>query len=133
VLLSAIKESDIDVASWITRVEQPLFGSSIAQEGNPNEPLHGEVLVFTGALRMARSEAAGLAAKFGCTVEEGVTKHTTILIVGDQDSRKMAVGYDKSAKHRKAEDLICKGLDIKIITERSFEQLTLPAQSQRSK
>jgi DNA polymerase-3 subunit epsilon len=79
-------------------------------------------LVFTGALNIPRAEAAALAAGTGCTVAEGVTKHTTILVVGNQDARKLA-GHEKSSKHRKAEDLIRKGAAIRILTERDFEKL----------
>lgn len=72
---------------------------------------------------MTRAEAAAIVARAGCSVMEGVTKHTTILIVGDQDPIKMTAGQDKSAKHRKAEDLIAKGIPIRIVTERNFQRL----------
>ena len=52
----------------------------------------------------------------------GVTKETTILVVGNQDARKLA-GREKTFKHRKAEDLIGKGQAIKILTEKDFENL----------
>ena len=39
--------------------------------------------------------------------------------MGDQDIRKMA-GHDKSSKHRKAEELIIKGMQIRILGERDF-------------
>lgn len=54
--------------------------------------------------------------------EDGVTKNTTILVVGDQDVRKLA-GQEKSSKHRKAEDLIKKGQAIRIIRETDFKEL----------
>ena len=122
VLLAAMKVTGLDVEGWLRRVEQPISSLSVAQPGNPEGPLHGEVLVFTGALQMLRSEAAGMAAAAGCTVEEGITRRTTILVVGDQDVMKLA-GYEKSSKHRKAEDLIRKGQAIEIITEKDFEKL----------
>jgi DNA polymerase-3 subunit epsilon len=58
-------------------------------------PLPAEVLAFTGALEITRAEAADLAAKAGCTVGQGVTKHTTILIVGNQDASRLA-GHEKA-------------------------------------
>ncbi len=122
VLLAAMNETGLDLAGWLKRVQQPVFGSSITQAGNPEGPLHGEVLVFTGALEITRSEAADLAAKVGCAVAAGVTKETTILVVGSQDARRLA-GHEKSSKHRKVEDLIRKGQAIKILTERDFEKL----------
>jgi len=82
VLLAAMKETGLDTVGWLKRVQQPVFGSAIAQAGNLEGPLHGEVLVFTGALEITRPEAAALAAKVGCAVAQGVTKDTTILVVG---------------------------------------------------
>jgi hypothetical protein len=79
------------------------------REGNPEAALLGEVLVFTGALEIPRHEAADLAAAIGCEVAPGVTKKTTILVVGDQDIKKLS-GHGKSSKHRKAEDLVAKGV-----------------------
>jgi DNA polymerase-3 subunit epsilon len=122
VLLAAMKETGLDLEDWLKRVEQPISGPAIAQAGNPEGPLHGEVMVFTGALEITRAEAAALAARVGCTVAENVTKDTTILVVGNQDARKLA-GHDKSSKHRKAEDLIRKGSAMRILTEKDFERL----------
>ena len=122
ILLAAMRETGLDLEGWLRRVDQPISRPTIAQTGNPEGLLHGEVLVFTGVLQMTRSDAAKLAAAAGCTVEEGVTKRTTILVVGDQDLIKLA-GYEKSSKHRKAEDLIQKGQVIKILAERDFESL----------
>ncbi len=122
VLLAAIEETGLDLVGWLNRVQQPIFGSAIAQAGNPKGLLHGEVLVFTGALERTRAEAAGLAAEVGCTVADRVTEDTTILVVGNQDARKLA-GHEKSSKHRKAEDLIRKGSTIRILTEEDFEEL----------
>jgi DNA polymerase-3 subunit epsilon len=45
-----------------------------------------------------------------------------VLVVGDQDVRKLA-GHEKSAKHRKAEELIGAGHPIRIIRETDFKQL----------
>ena len=66
------------------------------------------MLVFTGALSIPRHEAADAAAAAGCRVDDSVTKHTTLLVVGDQDLRVLN-GHEKSSKHRKAEMLIAKG------------------------
>ena len=63
-----------------------------------------------------------MAAALGCEVGGGVTKHTTLLVVGDQDERKLA-GYAKSAKHRKAETLIAGGQRILIVGEQDFRAL----------
>lgn len=128
VILAAIELSQIDLDSWLKRVTQPINlensseGSLIKRAGNPDGLLYGEIIVFTGTLRLARSEAANLAADMGCSVEQGVTKDTTILVVGDQDTSKLA-GKEKSTKQQKAEKLIANGYNIKIIYENDFFKL----------
>ena len=123
ILLSAIQETGLDVTGWLERVEEPINAfTAVDGSANPEGPLHGEVLVFTGALHIPRGEASGMAARIGCVVAGGVTKKTTILVVGDQDIRKLA-GHDKSSKHRKAEMLISEGQPIRILRESDFERL----------
>src|ERR1035437_6472413 len=71
--------------------------------------------------------AADMAAKIGCTVDDGVNRKTTILVVGDQDIKKLA-GHEKSSKHRKAEKLIAEGCQIRIHQESDFKELVLLAE-----
>jgi DNA polymerase-3 subunit epsilon len=121
-LVLAIEKTNLGLAAWLDRVRRPIklnSSDSVAKDGNPEGPLFGEVLVFTGALTTPRREAAGLAARAGCESADGVTKHTTLLVVGDQDVR-LLNGHGKSAKHRKAEELIAKGQPIRILTESDF-------------
>jgi DNA polymerase-3 subunit epsilon len=63
-----------------------------------------------------------MALKIGCHVGTGVTKKTTILVVGDQDVTKLS-GHEKSSKHRKAEQLISKGIPIRILRETDFKEM----------
>ena len=126
VILAAIRETGLSVSDWLIRVEGPIdfntSGKPLTRHGNPDGPLFGEVLVFTGSLEIPRREAADLAASVGCEVAKGVTKQTTLLVVGDQDVRRLA-GHDKSSKHRKAEALIAAGHPIRILRETDFRQL----------
>ena len=125
VLIAAMSHTGLDLDGWVTRVRQPIdptLHQRVAREGNPDGDLHGEVLVFTGRLVMPRSEAADFAASVGCEVDGGVTKRTTILVVGDQDIERLA-GNEKSSKHRKAEELIKKGQSIRILCETDFCEL----------
>jgi len=128
VFIAAIKQSGIGIDGWFDRVRQPIdpmassSGSAVKREGNTEGPLYGEAIVFTGKLEMPRSKAADLAASIGCQVEPEVTKKTTILVVGDQDIKRLA-GQEKSSKHRKVEELIKKGSPIKIIKESDFMEL----------
>ena len=134
VLLAALRDSQQDIDHWRRRVNQPIdpekssSGAAIHRDGNPEGDLYGEVLVFTGALQLPRSEAADLAASIGCQVAAGVTKKTTILVVGDQDVAKLA-GHEKSSKHRKAEELIADGHRIRIIRESDFKSLVRAARN----
>lgn len=129
ILLAAIACSGLGIEEWIKRVKQPIdpekasYGTAIMRDGNPDGSLFGEVLVFTGELEIPRREAADIAAKIGCKVESGVTKKTTLLVVGDQDIKRLA-GHNKSSKHRKAEALIAKGHPIRIIRESDFKELS---------
>jgi DNA polymerase-3 subunit epsilon len=47
---------------------------------------------------------------------DGVTKHTTLVVVGDQDVRRLN-GATISAKHQKARDLIAKGKPLRVVSE----------------
>ena len=134
VLLAAINKTGLDISAWLKRVKQPInpskssCGSAVNRDGNPEGELHGEIVVFTGALEIPRREAADLAAGIGCAVNSGVTQKTSILVVGDQDISKLA-GKEKSFKHTKAEILISKGQKIRIIKESDFRELVKNAQT----
>ena len=125
VFLSALERSGLDITEWFRRVEKPIDPNKIQpfkKEGNPEGSLYGNNLVFTGSLEIPRREAAEMAVKIGCNVQDGVNKDTTILVVGNQDIRKLA-GQEKSTKHRKAEELIMKGQGIRILVENDFMEL----------
>jgi DNA polymerase-3 subunit epsilon len=121
VMVAAIRESGLSVHDWVQQVASPSY-YRIARGGDPGGPLYGEAVVFTGALHVPRREAADLAARLGCRVLDGVSKKTTILVVGDQDVMKLA-GHEKSSKHRKAEDLIDGGHSIRILKESDFLEI----------
>lgn len=123
ILSRAIEETGFDVEQWVERCRRGISsGAPIRREGDGDGSLVGESIVFTGALKMPRREAADLAHEAGAAVEPGVTKHTTMLVVGDQDIDKLA-GHEKSSKHRKAEQLIAKGQPIRIVGEADFMSL----------
>lgn len=135
VLLAALRESQQDLEQWRHRVSLPIdpesssSGAAIQRDGNPEGDLYGDVLVFTGALELPRHEAANLASSVGCQVAQGVTKKTTLLVVGDQDITKLA-GHAKSSKHRKAEQLVAEGHRIRIICESDFKTLVRTARNE---
>lgn len=123
ILLSAMKETSLDLSEWLNRVTQPVgSANSLTLEGRPDGEFYGEVLVFTGSLQVPRSMAAEWAALAGCKVGSSVTKQTTLLVVGDQDILRLN-GKPKSSKHLKAEKLINDGQPIRIIKESDFKEL----------
>lgn len=129
VVLRACEASSLDITGWLERVRRPVFSASrsrsslsIKRDPNPDGPLSGETVVFTGALGIPRAEAADLAASAGCAVGVGVTRKTTMLVVGIQDESKLN-GYEKSSKHRKAELLVERGAAIQILSEADFHEL----------
>ena len=128
IVLHACANTGLDIEAWLERVEQPIGSRehkphvAIQRDANPDGHLLGEMLVFTGSLDLPRQKAADLAAQAGCRVNTSVTKHTTMLVVGIQDKKRLN-GYIKSSKHRKAEALISKGVDIQILSENDFLEI----------
>lgn len=93
ILSQAIRATGLAPDQWVDRVRLPIDLESLKptlRAGNAEGRLFGEIAVFTGALSVPRREAADFAADAGCEVHDGVTKHTTLLVVGDQDIRKLA-------------------------------------------
>lgn len=90
------------------------FPERVRLEGKLEGPLASEVCVFTGQLKISRSDAATIANEAGAAVEPGVNKKATIVVVGNQDLDRLA-GKTKSAKHLKTEELAAKGFPIRIL------------------
>jgi DNA polymerase-3 subunit epsilon len=122
ILVHAIQQTKLNIKDWLEQIKRPIGSSSINIEGNPEGPLYREVAVFTGALSIPRREAAQLAADAGCNVDTSVNTKTTLLIVGDQDIRRLA-GHEKSTKHRRAEQLMAEGQHIRILGESDFQRM----------
>ncbi len=122
IVLQAIAHTCVSLEEWLVRSRRHHVLPEIGREGNPDGPLSGEEVVFTGTLSIPRRQAAELAATAGCVVAESVKKTTTLLVVGDQDIRYLA-GQEKSSKHRKAEQLISAGQAIRILRETDFRRM----------
>lgn len=121
----AVEKTGLTPSQWLDRVKSPISPDSsgpIQRSGAEDGPLYGERLVFTGSLSITRSQAADLAATAGCDVDPGVTKKTTLLVVGDQDIKRLA-GHQISSKHQKAVDLIKTGQALRILGESDFLKL----------
>jgi DNA polymerase III subunit epsilon len=127
IVMEACALQNLTIEQWLERIRKPInpdiSGYSFTHlHGNMEGQLYGECLVFTGALSLPRKEAAKIAADLGCEVGNSVSKKTTILVIGTQDSSKLT-GYEKSSKHREVEELIKKGFPIKILSEKDFIEM----------
>ena len=77
-------------------------------------------VVFTGKLeKMLRKDAMQIVVNLGGILDNGVTKKTNYLILGDNDYNAILKG-EKSSKHKKAEQLKLEGQDIEILDELTF-------------
>lgn len=116
----AVLESGKGLKQWLIGVRRraPRV-KDYRRDGDPDAPFFGEKIVFTGTLSVPRNMAADEAQKLGFDVQNNVTKKTTFVCVGIQD-RTVLKGYDKSSKHRKAEQLISDGHEISIMSEQDF-------------
>jgi DNA polymerase III subunit epsilon len=100
ILVRATNESGLGLDDWLIKAYRPISDGRVAKDGEPDGPLYGGIAVFTGALSMSRREATEIAARLGLKVDDDVTKHTTLLVVGYQNMKKLAPGATKSTKLR---------------------------------
>ncbi|WP_354115154.1 exonuclease domain-containing protein [Bradyrhizobium sp. LA7.1] len=95
IVTRAIADTKISLQSWIDDIgyesrseggprpiNRKVDWKRHAQDGNPDGTLFGETIVFTGALSIARDQAAQMASAAGCRVADSVSKKVTILVVG---------------------------------------------------
>lgn len=129
IMLRACQDTGLSLDQWRDRITQPIYprrrdqrATQVARGGNVHGPLYGETIVFTGALSVPRRELVDQAVEWGCNYKPNVSKKVTMLVVGTQDKRKL-LGHEKSRKHRRAEELIRMGNDIRILTESDFWHL----------
>ncbi|HEY0637082.1 MAG TPA: exonuclease domain-containing protein [Pseudonocardiaceae bacterium] len=89
---------------------------------DPSHPLYGQVMVFTGALSVRRRDAWEAVAACGAVVENGVNKHTTMLVVGDGFSGDDPADFwtGKAAKAARWRE---KGHRIEVLTEADLTDL----------
>jgi DNA polymerase-3 subunit epsilon len=90
------------------------------EELDPNHPYFDKRFVITGVLHsFSREKAVQLIVDCGGIYQDGVTKVTDYLIVGDEEFHLLQFG-NKSSKARKVDDLNTKGGYIKIVKEDEF-------------
>ena len=86
-------------------------------------PLYKKYCAFTGKLeKFSRKKAMQIVADLGGINQDGVTKDTNFLILGNNDYCSSIVG-GKSSKQKKAERYNLEGKDIEIIPETVFYEM----------
>lgn len=89
-----------------------------------SHPLYGETVCFSGDLdNYSRTEAQRLCAQLGANVSSGVTKKTTLVVMGGFDPATLSAGATVSSKVRKAQELAASGQRIDIVPESTFLEL----------
>lgn len=119
ILLAACLEVGCGVSDWPERIRPDAsrqWPARIERDPTGHGDLDGEVVVITGTLSQPRASVADLIAAAGGEVDPGVTRRTTMLVVGEQDLALLA-GRTKSGKHLKAEKLLSEGQPIRILAE----------------
>jgi DNA polymerase-3 subunit epsilon len=122
----------MEAAVWRGCHGSPSWGAApppeAAADADPGHPLFGQIVVFTGALSIRRREAWEAVAACGAVVDKGVTKRTTMLVVGDGFA-----GHDpadfSTGKAAKAAQWRAKGQKIEVLTEADLVDLLSETQT----
>lgn len=110
------------VRSRVNVPRGPLPKSNV--EADPAHPLYGASVCFTGKLdSFTQAGAEQIAADFGATIENNVTKRTTLVVVGQFDPSHLKEGAKISNKAARAQLLATKGQRVEIIAEDGFLDL----------
>ncbi|MHB8130479.1 MAG: exonuclease domain-containing protein [Mobilitalea sp.] len=90
------------------------------EEYDISHPIYEMSVCFTGTLeKFPRKEALQIVTNIGGIPADSVSKNTNILVLGNNDYCS-SIKDGKSSKQKKAEELILKGHDIIIISEKAF-------------
>ena len=95
-------------------------------EVDPNGPMVGEVVCFTGKISWVREDAQAMVVRHGGSISAKPTKKTTILVTGDFDERTFRPGMKYSSSLAKAFALVDGGQTLEIMTEADFRQKLEP-------
>lgn len=99
----------------------PVRPSQIQPKGetDPNHPLYGKRIAFTGPLSISRRDAMQRSANVGALLRSTVSPHTDYLVVGRQDITP-AGSFGLSVKEEKAVKLQKQGCPIRLLSEQEF-------------
>lgn len=122
-ILTLISDEDSFIKSFIKKPAEKLDANMINLEYSDTDidaPFYNTSFVFTGVLEsMGRKDAMIKVASLGGQNLNTVTKETNFLVLGNNDYCS-SIKDGKSAKQKKAEKYILKGVDLKIISENVF-------------
>lgn len=90
---------------------------------DPSNPLHGEVIVFTGDLGIPRPEAKQRAASVGGRTADRVTRATSVLVVGDGFVAEDLTTGRLTRKARHVMAMRDQGRRVEIVSEAEFLQM----------
>ena len=100
------------------------LGESFSEHADPDGPLYGQRVAFTGGLlSMTRAEAAAKVLAAGGEPQSGVNKSTNFLVIGTENGFTIDPRTAVTAKFDKAEALRAKGAPIEILDELTFTRM----------
>ncbi len=117
-------ENGIDLTAYLKLSHGKSFDLADFKPGteeiDSTHPIYGMAVCFTGTLeKYQRKEALQIVTNLGGIPTDSVTKNTNILVLGNNDYCS-SIKDGKSNKQKKAEELILKGHDLIIISEKTF-------------
>lgn len=99
-----------------------------AIDADPDNPLYGQVVVFTGGLgTLTRQDAWDVIASAGATPAKGINRKTTMLVIGD-GFRGDDMSEFHTGKARRAVELREKGQPIEVVTEDELIEMLVDAE-----
>ena len=99
---------------------------AIPEAVDPDHPLCGKSIVFTGELSMERADAAQMAVDVGAIVKTQVSGKTDFLVVGRQDPA-LVGSSGLSGKERRVQEMNASGKwHVRVLTEQEFMKLAKP-------
>jgi DNA polymerase-3 subunit epsilon len=122
IFLRAMAETETTVEQWLAPHRPVLAAKKLAREATGSGPLSGHCITLTGDFSVSKEDLADLIAGAGGAVGGGVTKHTTMLVVGYRDPLAYS-GLPKSGKQMKAEALAAAGQSITFVDELRLREL----------
>ena len=113
-----VRMGQLNAFDWAGCVgrQQALTPPEANTEADPDHPLYGREIVFTGGLSIIRRDVWALVADVGAIPASGVTRRTNYLVIGDGFMGETPEEFH-TGKAAKASKLRAKGVEIEALTE----------------